>query len=116
MMERSLVTPRTEIEGKIATAWQEVLGVETVGVDDNFFDLGGNSLLVIQLYHKLREVLSAELLLTDLFRYPTITSLARSLRPQDASPLSMQVVQDRAEKQRLALSRRKQERLRRMAE
>jgi aryl carrier-like protein len=115
-MERSLVVPRTEIEGKIATAWQEVLGVETVGVHDNFFDLGGNSLLIIQLYHKLREVLSSELLLTDLFQYPTISSLAKSLRPQEAAPLSIQVVQDRAEKQREALSRRKREMLWRTAE
>jgi acyl carrier protein len=116
MMESSLVAPRTEIEGKIATVWQEVLGVQTVGLQDNFFDLGGNSLLMIQLYHRLREVLNAEIVLTDLFQYPTISSLARSLRPQEASPLSVQVVQDRAEKQRQALSRRKQEMLRRTAE
>src|SRR5262245_52173189 len=115
-MERSFVTPHTEIELKIATAWQEVLGVETVGMQDNFFDLGGNSLLIIQLYDKLRQVFGTQLLLTDLFQYPTISSLANYLKPQEAAPLSIHLVQDRAEKQREALNRQKQQIIQRTGE
>jgi acyl carrier protein len=115
-MEGSFATPQTEIELKIARAWQEVLGVETVGMQDNFFDLGGNSLLIIQLYEKLRQVLGTQLQLTELFQYPTISSLANYLKPQEAASLSIQLVQDRAEKQREALNRQKQQIIQRAGE
>ncbi|HEX6291078.1 MAG TPA: amino acid adenylation domain-containing protein [Herpetosiphonaceae bacterium] len=73
------VMPQTTIERTIAAVWQDVLRVEQVGLYDNFFDLGGHSLLLIQARSRLREALSVDLPMTDLFRYPTIHSLARHL-------------------------------------
>ena len=68
--------PQTEIEQTIAAIWQEKLHVEDVGIHDNFFELGGHSLLLIQVHSKLREIFKSDLSVLDLFRYPTISSLA----------------------------------------
>ncbi len=75
--QRAFVPPQTELEQTIARVWQEVLGREAVGMEDNFFDLGGHSLLMIRTQHKLRHVLDRELSIVDLFRYPTVGSLAK---------------------------------------
>src|SRR6185369_1031344 len=63
------VAPQTEIERSIAAAWQEALRVDTVGTDDNFFDLGGHSLLLLQIHRKLQDTLKRSFPLIDLFRY-----------------------------------------------
>lgn len=73
--------PFAQVERVIAGVWREVLGVPHVGLDDNFFDLGGNSLLMVQTYGKLREVATTSLSVLDLFRYPTIRSLASAIGP-----------------------------------
>jgi amino acid adenylation domain-containing protein len=75
------VAPRGEVERAVAEVWQEALKVEKVGVDDNFFDLGGHSLLMTRVHARLKEVVAADLSLIDLFRYPTVRSLSRFLRP-----------------------------------
>jgi SAM-dependent methyltransferase/acyl carrier protein len=86
-MEGSLAAPRTELEKKIAAIWQEVLGLERVGIHDNFFDVGGHSLLLIRVHSRLRESLHIDYSIIDLFRFPTISSLAKSLTtPVDNSP------------------------------
>jgi hypothetical protein len=73
------VLPTNELEACLARLWQETLGVDRVGVDDNFFDLGGQSLLIVRMYRRMGELTSRTLSLTDLFRFPTIRSLARFL-------------------------------------
>jgi amino acid adenylation domain-containing protein len=78
-LTREFVLPRTELEQTIATAWQTALGVDQVGVHDNFFDLGGHSLLMIQIHQKLRTELSVEIELLHLFQFSTIDSLVRFL-------------------------------------
>jgi acyl carrier protein len=78
-MAESFVPPQTEIEKNVAGIWQEVLGVEKVGLHDNFFDLGGHSLLLVQLHTKLRQTFSTELSIIDLFSLPTVNSLVKSL-------------------------------------
>ncbi|MBG1243503.1 type I polyketide synthase [Nostoc sp. NZL] len=69
------VTPRNEVEQIIANIWQEVLGIEQVGIDDNFLELGGDSLLSIQITARANK---AGLRITNqhLFEYPTIAQLA----------------------------------------
>src|SRR6185295_18560680 len=59
--------------------WATVLGIEKVGVYDNFFDLGGNSLLVLQVHQRIKETLEKELSVVDLFQYPTISALGKRL-------------------------------------
>jgi amino acid adenylation domain-containing protein len=77
-----VIAPRSEIEEKLALLWQELLQVEAVSVDSNFFDLGGHSLLLIRLAHELRELFPVELQLVDLFKHPTIELLAAFLSRQ----------------------------------
>jgi surfactin synthase thioesterase subunit len=69
----------TAIERTIAQVWAEVLRTPHIGLDDNFFDLGGNSLLMILAYSKLRQVTSTTLSVLDLFRYPTVRLLAGAI-------------------------------------
>jgi acyl carrier protein len=78
-MEGGLALPRTELEKKIAAIWHEVLGVEQVGIHDNFFDVGGHSLLLIRVHSRLRETLHLDYAIIDLFQFPTISSLAKAL-------------------------------------
>ncbi|HET9182778.1 MAG TPA: amino acid adenylation domain-containing protein [Candidatus Angelobacter sp.] len=73
------VLPRSELEKTIALAWQAILGIDQVGVHDNFFDLGGHSLLMIQLHQKLRAELAVDIELLHLFQFPTIDALVRFL-------------------------------------
>jgi amino acid adenylation domain-containing protein len=73
------VAPRDDLEQSLADAWTEVLGANGFGVDDNFFDVGGNSLLLLELHARLSS-LSASLTIVDLFRLPTISELAEHFR------------------------------------
>jgi natural product biosynthesis luciferase-like monooxygenase protein len=71
--------PQGEIEKTIAAIWQDVLGLPQVGTTDNFFDLGGHSLLVVQVQRRLQEAWGREVPITDMFRLPTIKALAAHL-------------------------------------
>jgi acyl carrier protein len=73
------VAPRSELEQQIAAVWREVLRLDEVGVRDNFFDLGGHSLLLVRVHAKLRKLLDREFRVVELFQFPTIESLARYL-------------------------------------
>ncbi|CCQ65303.1 COG1020: Non-ribosomal peptide synthetase modules and related proteins [Crocosphaera watsonii WH 0402] len=69
------VAPQTEIQEQLATIWKQYLEIEKVGIYDNFFDLGGNSLLVTQVISKVRQTFQVELPLQKLFETPTIAEL-----------------------------------------
>ncbi|HVG31078.1 MAG TPA: amino acid adenylation domain-containing protein, partial [Pyrinomonadaceae bacterium] len=73
------VAPRTPAEEVIAATWAELLGVERVGVEENFFDLGGHSLLVTQVISRVREAFGVEIPLRVLFEQPTVSGLARGV-------------------------------------
>jgi polyketide synthase PksJ len=75
------VLPRGEVEEIVAAAWREVLHRDSVGRHDNFFDLGGHSLLLIQVQGRLRKALEREIELVDLFRHPTVAAMAAFLSP-----------------------------------
>jgi len=68
--------PRTELERTLARVWQDVLHIDAVGIDDNFFDLGGDSLRFLQVQRRLQRELPREISVTKLFQYPTIGALA----------------------------------------
>jgi len=69
--------PGDDIERQIAEIWQEVLGLARVGVEDNFFDLGGHSLGLVQVQRKIRSRFARDISVVDLFRTPTIAALSR---------------------------------------
>ena len=78
--------PRNEHEQAIANIWEEVLDVRAVGIHDNFFDLGGHSLLLPKVLTKVRAMTGREVSMVDLFRYPTVHALAAYLAgPRDAA-------------------------------
>ena len=71
--------PHNEIEKQVAAIWQEVLGLEHIGVHDNLFDLGGDSLLLTGMHTKLQEQFGPRITLVEMFNYPTIQALANFL-------------------------------------
>ncbi len=99
--------PVSEYEVMIANIWKQVLGVENPGIDDNFFDLGGHSLRMVQVQGKLNSRLGKELPLSDLLEYPTIRSLALHLTDREGSKPVSPLKDERAIKQRQAFLRQK---------
>ncbi|PZU94482.1 MAG: non-ribosomal peptide synthetase [Pseudanabaena sp.] len=73
------VMPQTEVERLIASVWQEVLKLSNVGIYDNFFEIGGNSLLLVQAYSRLQNLFGSQVSMVILFRYPNIHALAEHL-------------------------------------
>ena len=73
------VEPESEMEKMIADTWKEILNADKVGIDDNFFDLGGNSLKAIQLTNKMNQILGKDIPVVTIFEYVTIRSFARYL-------------------------------------
>jgi microcystin synthetase protein McyG len=78
------VAPRDETEAAIARIWQDLLGTAGVGVDDDFFALGGDSLHAIRIAARLRAALGTELAVHELFEAPTVAQLAERLRQRNA--------------------------------
>jgi amino acid adenylation domain-containing protein len=94
----------SEIESVVSKVWQEALGVEQVGQNDNFFDLGAHSLTVAEVQSKLQSALSREISIVDLFQFSTISSLSRHLA--GTQPLAEETsMSDRAQRRRLARQR-----------
>ena len=86
---RKMASPRTTaaegaLERQISEIWCDLLGLDEVAMDQNFFDLGGHSLLVIQSQRRLRDELGINLSITDMFRFTTIKALANAIRQQGA--------------------------------
>ncbi len=75
----SFVGLANRTEQSVAAIWRECLGLEEVGADDNFFDLGGHSLLLVRVYGRLCDELKISLSLVDLFRFPTVRLLAGAI-------------------------------------
>jgi acyl carrier protein len=71
---------RDEIEEAVWEIWKEVLEEDEVGVDENFFDVGGHSLIAMQVMLRVRERLGVELTVQELFEWPTISLLAQRVR------------------------------------
>lgn len=68
--------PGTATERAIAEVWAEVLNLDEIGRHDNFFDLGGHSLLLVQAQAKIRAATGRDIAIVDMFRFPTIRTLA----------------------------------------
>lgn len=77
------VAPRTETEKVLADIWAEVLKLDRVGIYDNFFKLGGHSLLIMKIVEKIHELLKIRLPVWVVFEFPSIASLASHLVTHD---------------------------------
>jgi natural product biosynthesis luciferase-like monooxygenase protein len=107
---RAFTPPSNDIELRIAAVWQELLRVEQVDRLDNFFDLGANSLLMMQANGKLKQALELQLSLVEMFQFPSVATLAAHLAerggsaPQAATPAAGT---ERAQARRDAMQRRR---------
>jgi acyl-CoA synthetase (AMP-forming)/AMP-acid ligase II/precorrin-6B methylase 2 len=99
--------PQTEIELAIAAVWQDLLDLDRVGTHDNFFDLGANSLLMVQANSRLRAALRREFSLIDLFRFPTVSALAAHLSQDEDDQSALRQSQERGRARIDAMQRRK---------
>jgi len=98
----AFVEPRNEVEASLAGIWRELLGVDRVGIHDSFFEMGGHSLLAIQIAARLRERYRIELPLKRMFESVTIADLAPEISAllwaaEAPSPMSDPAESDREE-------------------
>jgi acyl carrier protein len=109
--EAAYQAPVNAVETMISEIWAEVLELPRVGLHNNFFDLGGHSLLLIKVQCKLEEQLKTRIAIIDLFRYTTVASLAKFLgqedRQADKERLPLQRHQERAQRQRATFIQRR---------
>jgi acyl carrier protein len=96
-------SPRSAIQQRISEIWSKVLGTDQPGLDENFFDAGGDSLQLIEVHSALERVLSIKVPITDLFEHTTINSLAGHLARGNAGTFLVDAVQERVNKQNRAL-------------
>lgn len=94
-----------DFERKLVAIWQQILGLEQIGLNDNFFDLGGNSLIALQLIAKIKKTFRAQVSVITLFEAPTITSMLKFLVPQDLPTQKPQTdtLKQRREQARMAV-------------
>ena len=104
----AFVAPRNEIEQRITVIWQEVLEREKVGIYDNFFEIGGNSLLMVQVQSKLEAAFNDSISVADLFEYPTIGALAEYLSRKQVEEPAFQQANERAKKKEEAMQEKRQ--------
>jgi amino acid adenylation domain-containing protein len=107
-LDRPFAEPLGGIEQAIASVWGQVLNLERVGLYDNFFDLGGDSILMLHVLNKLRDKLARPLTMMELFQYPTVGSLSDLLKQDGVRDERRSSRSDRAEKQREAINRQKE--------
>ena len=100
------VAPRGEAEAVIAGIWRDALRIDRVGSDDNFFDLGGHSMLLAVVRDKLARAFGRDVPIVEMFRHPTVAALAAHLARESQSPAANPRsgdLDERARKQRAAL-------------
>jgi polyketide synthase PksJ len=78
------VAPKTGTEQKIAEIWQKLLGIEPVGINDDFFELGGDSLNVVQLNNELKKAFDRDIPVAMMFRYQNIRAFTQYLQQEEA--------------------------------
>lgn len=105
-MDQHYVSPSTDSEKIMTDIWCQVLGLDRVGVHDNFFDLGGNSLLSTQIMSRVQKELGINVSVIKLFQYSTISSLVHYLNLNGSDQPSYQKVQKRAQRRKAAISHR----------
>ena len=109
VLERSpnFVAPRTELERRIAAIWSDTIQLGEVGVDDNFFEIGGDSLKLAEAHSRLNRELGRALPVTALFQHPTVSLLAKYLQAESrTNPAISCSAPERARRRRQTLMRR----------
>ena len=102
--KRERTSPSNEIEERLLNLWAEILDIpqEAISVEDTFFELGGNSLLLIQLHNRIASSFSTSISIDKLFQYPKIQQLAKFLSDEQSSCLDAAAITEKAQQQRLS--------------
>lgn len=103
-MEQTFSVPQSDLERDIARIYQEVLNLDKVGIDDDFFDLGGNSLRLAEVHAQLQKVIGRSFSAADLFVHTTVRRLAASFNHAGLKQNPGKELLNRAERQRQAIS------------
>ena len=106
-VRREVAAAADDTEGAILDIWKSSLGTDDVGVEDNFFDSGGHSILAVKVHREITQRLGVELAVTDLFRFTTVRALAAHLRADSSGePTAAQKAAARAKARRMKMRRR----------
>ena len=105
-LNEPFAAPESDLEQAIAEIWKAALGLREVGRYDNFFDLGGHSLLVAETHPKLEKAVGRRVPVVDMFRHPTISALAKHLNQIKHQDRSFEEVRERARQQKWASAQR----------
>ena len=106
VLEVPFVAPKSEQEIAFATVWQNLLGIEKVGVKDNFFDLGGTSLTAVQLVAELRSQADTKVTIVHLFESPTVSGLCNAVSNLNADDTELNATKLQGKQRRQARVRR----------
>ncbi|GCF07287.1 non-ribosomal peptide synthetase [Dictyobacter arantiisoli] len=90
--EKTYIRPRDHVEMRLATIWSKILNVHTIGVLDDFFDLGGNSIIAVRLMSLIHKEFHCDLALSTLFKHPTLGAFAHILREDGLEEISAIIV------------------------
>jgi amino acid adenylation domain-containing protein len=106
-MEQPYIAPCNTLETDLCQIWAEVLGLDRVGTHDNFFNLGGTSILGVRLVEVIKKRLQVDVPIVKLFQYPNVKLLAEYLGTVETSEPSYEKVEERAQRRRAVFSSRK---------
>ena len=112
-LDETFVAPTGPVESALAEIWAQVLGLERVGVHDNFFDLGGHSLLLMQLHGKLNEKFQTDISLVELFEFSTVSAQAKRVSKQGSATAETASEEEQAQTLRSGRQRLQQQRVQR---
>jgi len=104
------VPPATDVERKLAAIFRELLGMNEIGIDDNFFDLGANSLMMVRVVEKIRAEMGLKISLVRVFQFPTLSSLAAAIAGSETNPghIAVPPEQNRGQLRREMMQRRRE--------
>jgi amino acid adenylation domain-containing protein len=105
--EAVYMPPENDLEQTIASIWQQVFNIDRVSIHTNFFDLGGNSLLVTKVHSKLRAALNSDIQVIELFKHSTIHSLAKYLSETGDAPVLLDQGREQANLRKKLMKRRR---------
>ena len=105
--ETVYIPPESDLEQTIASIWQQVFNIDRVSIHTNFFDLGGNSLLVTKVHSKLRAAVNSDIQVIELFKHSTIHSLAKYLSETGDAPVLLDRGREQADLRKKLMKRRR---------
>jgi amino acid adenylation domain-containing protein len=105
--EAVYIAPESDLEQTIASIWQQVFNIDRVNIHANFFDLGGNSLLVAKVHSKLRAAVNRDIQVMELFKHTTIHSLAKYLSETGDAPVLLDQGREHANLRKKLMKRRR---------